>query len=91
MGLGEDEALLRSNAYLDQAAKHPSPTYYQLLADRLVWEQKSDEAIAAVQRAIALDPSDQYGYHEMSFVLTLNGRAADGLGYVEAAARVAPS
>ncbi|TIP25039.1 MAG: guanylate cyclase [Mesorhizobium sp.] len=91
LGLGVDDAIRRSDAYLEQAAKNPSPTYYQLLADRLVWEQKSDEAIAASQRAIALDPSDQYGYHEMSFALTMNGRAADGLGYVDAATRVAPS
>ena len=33
--------------YLEAAAKHPSPAYYQLVAELLVRERKSDEAIAA--------------------------------------------
>jgi len=90
LGLSEGETIVKANAYLEEAAKHPSPAYYQMLAERLLPQQKSDEAIAAVERAIALDSSDPYAYHEMSFALTLNGRAADGLGYLDAAARVDP-
>ena len=48
--------------FLEKAEKHPSASYYQLVADLLIFQRKSDEAIAAAQRAIALDPSDQYAY-----------------------------
>ena len=78
------------NQYLEEAAKHPSPTYYQILAEQLVWRYKSDEAIAALEKAIALDASDAWSYEVMSSALTFNGRAADGRGYVDAAMRVDP-
>jgi len=78
------------NEYLDAAAKHPSPTYYQVLGDWLVHQSKSDEAIANLEKAIALDASDAWSYEEMSYALTFNGRAADGRGYVDAAMRVDP-
>ena len=78
------------NEYLDAAAKHPSPTYYQVLGDWLVHQNKSDEAIADLEKAIALDASDAWSYEEMSYALTFNGRAADGRGYVDAAMRVDP-
>ncbi|MGO4123659.1 adenylate/guanylate cyclase domain-containing protein [Inquilinus sp. YAF38] len=91
LSLSGDETAAKSNDYLEDAARHPSPGYYQLLADRLLPQQKSDEAIVAAERAIALDSSDPYAYHEMSYALTLNGRAADGLGFLSAAARIDPN
>lgn len=91
LGVSEEEAVAKSTDYLAEAAKHPSATYYQSLVYRLVTQQKSDEAIAAAERAIALDSSDPYSYHVMSYALTLSGRAADGLGFLDAATRVDPS
>jgi tetratricopeptide (TPR) repeat protein len=90
LGLSGDDAILKSTAYFERAAKHPSPAYYQLLVERLLPQQKSDDAIAAAERAIALDPSQAWSYHQMSLALTLNGRPADGLAYVDAATRVDP-
>ena len=78
------------NQYLGEAAQHPSPTYYQLLAEQLVWRHKSGEAITALEKAIALDPSDAWSYEGMSSALSFNGRATDGRGYVDAAMRVDP-
>jgi tetratricopeptide (TPR) repeat protein len=40
---------------------------------------------------MALDPSDPVSYAAMSQALTLSGRAADGLAYLEAAMRVDPT
>jgi len=54
-------------------------------------ERKYDEAIEGLEKAIALDPSDPVSYAAMSQALTLSGRAADGLAYLEAAMRVDPT
>ena len=69
-----DEAGLEGRAFFEKAAKHPSATYYQLLSENLLYQQKTDEAVAAAERAIALDPSDPWGHEEMGFALILNGR-----------------
>ena len=53
-------------------------------------QQRSDEAIAAAERAIALDASDPENHEWLSTAMIYNGRAADGLGYLDAAARVDP-
>ncbi len=76
---------------LDEALKRPSPTYYQILAARLVRQQRSDEAIAALEKAIALNSSNAWSYESMSSALTFNGRPAEGRGYIDAAARVDPA
>ncbi|HEV2899384.1 MAG TPA: adenylate/guanylate cyclase domain-containing protein [Pseudaminobacter sp.] len=90
LGLSQDEAHSKADAYFEEAGKYPSPTYYQLLSAKLVQQQRSDEAIAAAQRTIALDASDPVGYEQISWALIFNGRAADGLGFLEAAMRVDP-
>ena len=90
LGISRDEARTRSITNLERAAKNPSATYYQLLVEMLLPQQKFDEAIAAAERSIALDPSDSWGYEEMSWALTLNGRPQDGKAYLEAAIRIEP-
>ena len=79
LGLSNDEVYAKANAYLEEAAKHPSPNYYQIRADRLIYQHKSDEAIAAAQKAIALDASDANAYFEMATALLFNGRPAETL------------
>jgi tetratricopeptide (TPR) repeat protein len=69
LGLSHDDVYAKANAYLAEAETHPSPSYYQMRADRLIYQHKSDEAIAAAERAIALDPSDPDGYVQMSVAL----------------------
>jgi TolB-like protein len=76
--------------HLEAAAKHPSTDYYGMLAQLLVRQQKSDEAIEALQKAIALNPSESWIYTSMSQALTFNGRAADGLAFLDSALRVDP-
>ncbi|WP_074069440.1 adenylate/guanylate cyclase domain-containing protein [Rhizobium gallicum] len=90
-GLSQDEARSKADAYFTQAAKNPSPGYYTLLAGKLKMMQKSDEAIAAAERAIALDASDPSSYESLSSAMIFNGRAENGLGYLDAAARVDPA
>ncbi|MGK9167032.1 hypothetical protein KXR53_12075 [Inquilinus limosus] len=90
LGLSGSQLLDKLYRHLEAAAKNPSPTYYQILAHLLVRERKSDEAIAAMQTAIALDPSDSWSYEDMSAALIFNGRPEEGLKYVDAAMRVDP-
>ncbi len=85
-----DETNAKLLEHLEAAAKHPSTDYYGMLAQLLVRQQKSDEAIAALQKAIALNPSESWIYIDMSQALTFNGRAADGLAFLDSALRVDP-
>jgi TolB-like protein/class 3 adenylate cyclase len=89
-GLTQDEARNKADAYFAEAAQNPSAVYYQLLAEKLIPQQKSDEAIAIAEHAIALDASNPSNYETLSGAMTLNGKAADGLRYIDAATRVDP-
>ena len=89
--LPREEINAKLHEYLDKAAQHPSPTYYQILSEFLVTRHRQyDEAIAGLEKAIALDPSDPVSYEAMSQALTFSGRAADALDYIDAAMRVDP-
>ena len=73
------------------AASHPSPTYYQIAAQLLTREHKSDEAIAGLQEAVPLDPSDPWTFDSLSQALTFNGRPKEGRAYLDAAMRLDPA
>lgn len=90
LGISNDEAIARRIESFDRAAKNPSAVYYQLLAEFLLYQQRSEEAIVAAQKSIALDPSDPENYLEMSWALILNGRPEEGREYLDAAWRVEP-
>jgi class 3 adenylate cyclase/TolB-like protein len=90
LGLSYDDVYAKANAFLAEAEKHPSPRYYQIRADRLMYAHKSDEAVAAAERAIALDPSDPDGYTQMSAALIFNGRPAEALEYLDKTMQVEP-
>ncbi|MER9445551.1 guanylate cyclase [Mesorhizobium sp. M0340] len=83
-------ALYNVYKYLDQAAKHPSPSYYQLVASLLVREHRSDEAVAVMFKAVALDPSDPLNYVGLAEALNFNGRPNEARDYLVAANRVDP-
>lgn len=72
------------------AAGNPSPGYYQLTSELLVREHRSDEAVAALQKAVALDPSDPWTYEGLSQALNFNGRPAEGRTFLDTALRVDP-
>jgi adenylate cyclase len=75
---------------LPTAARNPSPGYYQLISELLVREHRSDDAVAALQKAIALDPSDPWTYEGLSQALNFNGRPAEGRTFLDTALRVDP-
>ncbi|CAN7215622.1 guanylate cyclase [Phyllobacterium sp. LjRoot231] len=90
MGLSGEAAYDKVFESLEAAAKHPSPFYYQLIAELLVREHRSDEAVAALPKAVALNPSDPWNYVVLSQALNFNGRPKEARDYLDAAMRVDP-
>jgi TolB-like protein/class 3 adenylate cyclase len=90
LGLSWDEINTKLYESLDAAAKHPSTSYYQLISQLLVRERKSDEAIAALQKAVVLDPSDPWTLANLSNAMIFNGQPRKGRAFLDAAMRVHP-
>jgi TolB-like protein/class 3 adenylate cyclase len=90
LGTSRRETFAKLESYLDQALKHPSADGYALAADLLRYEQKYDEAIAGLERAIGLDANSVYALDKMNETLIMAGRPLDGLSYLDAANRVDP-
>jgi adenylate cyclase len=90
LGLTWEEIDDRLYGSLAAAAGNPPPGYYQLTADLLVRERRSDEAVAMLQQAMALDPSDPWTYEGLSQALIFNGRPGEGRTFLDTAMRVDP-
>jgi adenylate cyclase len=90
LGLTWEEIDDRLHDSLAVAARNPPPGYYQLTADLLVREHRSDEAVAMLQQAMALDPSDPWTYEGLSQALIFNGRPGEGRTFLDTAMRVDP-
>jgi TolB-like protein/class 3 adenylate cyclase len=84
------DTVAKSVAYLQEALKRPSPRAFRLDADLRIYALQHDEAIADLERAIALDPSDYESYAWMAYVLNLSGRPEEGQRFIEAAVRLDP-
>ncbi len=84
------ETNIAIGASLREAAKHPTPTYYQMAGLMAAGYGLHPEAIADFNQAIALDPSDSWSYAFMARSLAFFGRPAEALQYVKTAMRVDP-
>jgi adenylate cyclase len=91
MGLSTEAAYDKVRETLELAAKHPSTGYYQLVAELMVREHNSDEAVSVLLKSVALDPSDPWNYLSLTNALNFNGRPKEALTYLDAAARVDPN
>ena len=90
MGISSYVAYDKMFESLESAARHPSPFYYQLIAELLVREHRSDEAVALLPKAVALNPSDPWNYMTLSQALNFNGRPKEAREYLDEAMRVDP-
>jgi len=91
LGMSWEESDAKLYEFLGKAANNPSPTYYHIAAQLLTREHKSDEAIAGLQEAVALDPSDSWTFDALSQALIFNGRPKEGRAYLDAAMRLDPA
>ena len=83
MGLTEDDVDREIVKYLAEAAKHPSTDYYGISGQFLVRQNRSDQAIEGLQKAMALNPSESWIYCDLAQATIFNGRPADALLFVE--------
>ena len=90
LGTGTLETMKLAQVSFEEAMKYPSVSGYQLAAERHINHWESDLAIAELERAISLDPSDVWNYRQMAKAKILGGHAAEGLTFIEASLRVDP-
>jgi adenylate cyclase len=91
LGLSWDEIDAKLYESLARASTHPSPTYYQIAAQLLTREHKSDQAIASLQEAVPLDPSDPWTFYGLSEALIFNGNPKEARAHLDAATRLDPT
>ena len=80
----------KAQSYLDEALKRPSATAYRVLAHDLMADQRYDEAATALDKAIALDPSDARNYRAIARVHRAAGRDAEAQHFMAEALKVDP-
>jgi TolB-like protein/class 3 adenylate cyclase len=90
LGLSQSEAFERAAQYLAEAQKHPTSTSHYVAASMARAEGANATSIAAFKEAIAFDPSDSWSYAQLGFTLTLVGRAAEAIPFIETAMRLDP-
>jgi TolB-like protein/class 3 adenylate cyclase len=89
MGLSRDTQA-DAERFLAKAMKEPTPLAYEVSSAMLVHGREHAEAIAAAQRAVAIDPNDADGYVALAGALSFAGRSAEALEAVEKAMRLNP-
>jgi adenylate cyclase len=90
LGTGTLETMKLAQLSFEEAMQDPSVSGFQLAAERHINHWESESAIAELERAIALDPSDVWNYRQMAKAKILGGHAAEGLTFIAASLRVDP-
>ena len=89
-GISYADALEKTNQYLQEAMKSPTPLAFRVAAKQNFYFNSSSKAIAQAERAIAVDPNDPNGYEAMGSILVNLDRAAEGLDFINKAMRLDP-
>ncbi|MCZ6859208.1 MAG: adenylate/guanylate cyclase domain-containing protein, partial [Alphaproteobacteria bacterium] len=84
-------ALNRAKDYVAKALEQPTADAYRVSAELLLWQGDHDEALAEIDRAIALDPNAARNYVSKAWILTVSGRAEEAEEKVRLAMRLNPS
>jgi tetratricopeptide (TPR) repeat protein len=66
------------------------PEAHRLLGFVYLWQKQPEQAIAAGEHALALDPNNAVTYASLADFLTLAGRPAEALGLIQQAIRLNP-
>src|SRR5262249_3403752 len=89
-GAGFEHAFERMNENLAKALERPTSLAYAVSAEILAREGRYDEAFSAVDKAMALAPSDPENYIAKAKILNASGRAAEAEEAVRIAMRFDP-
>lgn len=76
--------------YLKEALAYPTPLAHQVASKWYIILLFPEEAIAAAERAIALDPNDAVGYAAMAGALIYSGKPEEAIEFVNKAIRFDP-
>ncbi len=87
----EYQTIDRAKQSLAKALEQPTSTAHAVSADMLVAQGRNDEALAEINRAIALAPNDAGSYRGRAWVLTALGRAEEAENDARLAIRLDPS
>jgi TolB-like protein len=84
------EARLHARYYLTEAMKQPTSTSYQVAGHMNLYLRQYDEAVSAVEKALALDPNDPACHLTACRVLIACGRPAEGMEHAKMMMRLDP-
>jgi TolB-like protein len=83
-------ARVRARVCLEAALEHPTTLAHHVASRLAVLRRRYDEALAAAERALALEPNDVVSQEIMALALLYCGRAHEALGFAQRAARLDP-
>ena len=90
LGTGTLETIALAQGSFEDAMRHPSSRAYQLAGERHINHWEADKAVAELEHAIALDPSDVRNYRQMAKARILGGEPDRGLTFIEGSLRLDP-
>ena len=89
-GIAWEHAFEKALTFVDKAMESPTSDSYRLLAEMLAMRGRHEEAVTAVDRAIALDPNNPSAYLSKAHILNVNGGAEEAEQILLAAMRLDP-
>jgi TolB-like protein/class 3 adenylate cyclase/Flp pilus assembly protein TadD len=90
LGVGTYEAENAAAEHLERAMVEPTSLAHQVAAQMRLRKARYDDAIAAAEQGVALDPSDADSRAVLAEVLIYCGRPEEALAAIEAARRLDP-
>lgn len=88
--LGWADARSRALKHLQMAMKNPTPYAHFVVAKNHLYQRRYDEALAAAESAITLDPNYPDGHLLMGMILTFCGRSGEAIKYFNKGMRLDP-
>jgi tetratricopeptide (TPR) repeat protein len=90
LGIGFEEARLRSGEYLQKAMKQPTSIACNVSSQMYLYRRQHKEAISELERALSLDPNDPSCLASMGWTLTMAGRPKEAIEYINRGMRLDP-
>jgi TolB-like protein/rhodanese-related sulfurtransferase len=89
-GIEATHAVDRAKENFAKALEHPTSDAYGVSAEMLLVQGRNDEALAEIDRALALAPNDAGNHSRRAWILTISGRAEEAEADARLAMRLNP-